>query len=276
MNDQVVLITGGARGIGAAAARAVAARGASVALVGLEGEELERTAAACGERAAAFEADVTDRDALTAAVEAAVGRFGGLDAVVANAGIAQAGPVLHADPAAFERVLEVNLLGVYRTISATLPHLVARRGYMLPVASAAAAVWAPGMGAYNTSKAGVEALARTLSMEVEHLGVAVGCAYFSWIDTDMVRGGDAHPASGGARDKLPGPLRKTYSVQQAGAAVADGIAGRARTVCVPGWYRAILATRTLARAIARPEMVRRGAAEASRPVGAGGVAGMRG
>lgn len=287
MHGNAVLITGGARGIGAAAAREVARRGASVALVGLEGEELERTAASCGPNAAAFEADVTDTDALAAAVEGAVDRFGGLDAVVANAGIAGAGPILHVDPAAFERVIEVNLLGVYRTISATLPHIVERKGYILPVASVAAAIWSPGMAAYNTSKAGVEALARTLGMEVEHLGVAVGCAYFSWIDTDLVRSADTHPATTGVREKLPGPLRKTYSVEEAGAAVADGIVSRAPTVCVPNWYRAILAARVLVRAAGRSQMVARvpemqarfaadvaarGAEAASRPVGPGGEA----
>jgi NAD(P)-dependent dehydrogenase (short-subunit alcohol dehydrogenase family) len=289
VRDEVVLITGAARGIGAAAARAVAARGASVALVGLEGEELRRVAAACGPRAAAFEADVTDAEALDSAVTGALERFGGIDAVVANAGIASAGSILHAEPRAFERVIDVNLLGVYRTMRATLPHLVDRRGYHLTVASVAAAIWSPGLGNYNASKAGVEALTRTLGLEVAHLGVAVGVAYFSWIDTDLVRAADAHPGSTGVRQRLPGPLRTTYPVDEAGEAVARGIERRARTVCVPGWYRGLLAARTLARVLAERPALReareiveaaaadtaaRGAEASSRPVGPGGEAAM--
>jgi NAD(P)-dependent dehydrogenase (short-subunit alcohol dehydrogenase family) len=290
LSGKTVLITGAARGIGAAAARECAGRGASVALVGLEGDELRAVAAACGPEAAAFEADVTDRDALDAAVAGAVERFGGLDAVVANAGIGGGGTVRLADPAAFERVVEVNLLGTFRTLHAALPHVIERRGYLLPVASLAAAAWNPGMAAYNASKAGVEAMARTLGLELAHLGVAVGVAYFSWIDTDLVRGADAHPVSGGMREKLPGPLGRTYPVAATGTAIADGIEGRARTVVVPGWVRAVLAARTLLRplgeAAARrqvPDLERRTEAEiarsgleaTSRPVGPGGEAAMR-
>src|SRR5690349_21947630 len=115
MHGKVVLITGAARGIGAAAARACAARGATLSLVGLERDELEALASELGPQAAAFEADVTDWGALGAAVEETVHRFGGIDAVVANAGIASGGPIAQADIEAFERTIEVNLLGVWRT-----------------------------------------------------------------------------------------------------------------------------------------------------------------
>jgi NAD(P)-dependent dehydrogenase (short-subunit alcohol dehydrogenase family) len=145
------------------------------------------------------------------------------------------------------------------------------------------------MGSYNASKAGVEALARTLHLEVAHLGVVVGVAYFSWIDTDLVRAGDSHPSSAGLRERLPGPLKTTYSVREAGEAIANGVERRARTVCVPPWYRALLATRTLVRALAQRQMLReapdimrraeadvvaRGAEAFSRPVGPGGEAAM--
>ncbi len=243
LHGQVVLITGAARGIGAESARRLTAKGAKVALVGLEPEELERTAAACGREAAWFEADVTDVDALEAAVAGTVDRFGGIDHVVANAGVAGVGTVRLIDPASFDRTVEINLLGTWRTVRACLPHVIERRGYVLVVASLTAAVHVPGLAAYAASKAGAEAFANALRVELDHLGVKVGVGYFSWIATDMVAGGDAHPALGFARANLPGPFGKTYPVSLVGDAVADGIERRRRWVTVPNWVRILLALR---------------------------------
>src|SRR6185503_9783372 len=236
VQGKTVLITGGARGIGAETARRLAAKGARVSLVGLEPELLEQVASELGD-AAWFEADVTDRDALESAVEGTVERFGGIDVVMANAGIAGVGTVRGMDPGGWERIIEVNLLGVYRTINVCLPHVIERRGYVLPVASIAAAVHTPGMSAYACSKAAVEALGNSLRGEVAHLGVKVGVAYFSWIDTEMVRGADDNPATQFMRAKLRGPAAKTYPVSEAGEAVAQGVEQRARRVIVPNNFR---------------------------------------
>ena len=286
LNGRSVLITGAARGIGAESARRLASRGARVSLVGLEPEGLERVAAEIGEEAAWFEADVTDPGALEAAVEGTIERFGGIDAVVANAGIAPVGMVRSIEPVAFERTIEINLVGVWRTVRACLPHIIEREGYVLVVASVAAAVHGPGMAPYAAAKAGAEAFADSLRIEVAHLGVDVGVGYFSWIDTEMVAGADRHPAFGFARARLRGPFGKTYPVSNAGDAVADGIERRRRWVAVPGWVRAILLLRGLAFPIFdrtgrenAPEMdrafeqdVRERGVEASAPVGAGGEA----
>ena len=139
LRGKTVFITGAARGIGAETARRVAAAGANVALAGLEPEELQRVAAQCGPNAAAFECDVTDWQALERAVEGAVERFGGIDIVMANAGIAPVGMVRSVDPRAFERTLEINLMGVWRTVRTCLPQVIERQGYVLVVASLAAA-----------------------------------------------------------------------------------------------------------------------------------------
>jgi NAD(P)-dependent dehydrogenase (short-subunit alcohol dehydrogenase family) len=286
LSGLTVLITGAARGIGAESARRLAARGANVALVGLEPDELEKVAAEIGQSAAAFEVDVTDRHALGAAVDGTVERFGGIDGVVANAGIGGGGPVRHADPDAFERVLEVNLNGVYRTVHACLPHVVERRGYVLVVASLAAMLHSPGMAPYNMSKAGAEAFGNTLRAEVKHLGVDVGVGYFSWIDTELVRAADRHPVFGARRAKLPGFARKTYPVSAVGDAVVDGFEHRRRMVVVPGWVRALSLLRGLAVPLVERQAMKDAAeldsafardvsergAEASRPVGAGGEA----
>jgi NAD(P)-dependent dehydrogenase (short-subunit alcohol dehydrogenase family) len=287
LSGQVVFITGAARGIGAAAAKQLAARGAKVALVGLEPDELAKVAAECGSDAAWFEADVTDTAAIEAAVQGAVERFGGIDVLIANAGIATGGSVLSIDPAAWERVVEVNLLGSWRTVRAALPHVVERRGYVLQVASVAAIAHAPFMSAYCASKAGVEAFADSLRIEVAHLGVEVGVAYFSWIDTDMVRGADARPGIGTMRKGISGPAGKTYPLSDVADAVAQGVERRARHVTVPGWIRALLALRGVAGPLTEREgrkhvpaveremreaIEREGAAAATAPVGAGGAA----
>jgi NAD(P)-dependent dehydrogenase (short-subunit alcohol dehydrogenase family) len=284
---KTVLITGAARGLGAETARRVSARGANVALVGLEPEELERVAAQCGRNAAWFECDVTENDALQRAVEGAVERFGGIDVVMANAGIAPMGMVRSTDPMAFERTIEINLIGVWRTVRACLPHVVERRGYVLVIASMAAPLHAPGMAAYAASKAGAEAFADSLRSEVKHLGVDVGVGYFGFIDTDMVRGADAHPAIGKLREAAGGPLSKTYPLSKAGRALADGIERRRRWVVVPTYARAMIVLRSVLQPLVEREsqkmapeadelfladIAERGAAAASTGVGPGGAA----
>jgi NAD(P)-dependent dehydrogenase (short-subunit alcohol dehydrogenase family) len=284
VQGKTVLITGAARGIGAETARRLAARGARLSLVGLEPGLLEQVAAECGD-AACFEADVTDRDALDAAVEGTLERFGGIDVVMANAGIAGIGTLRGMDPAGWERIIEVNLLGVYRTIHACLPHVIDRRGYVLGTASLAAAVHTPGMSAYSATKAAVEAMCDSLRGEIKHLGVDVGVAYYTWIDTEMVRGADTHPAAQLMRSKLKGPAGKTYSVEDAGEATAAGIEARARRIVVPRGFKALLvgrmpmawvtekiAGRDTEEFIRLMETESERGAEASTAVGAGGAA----
>jgi len=241
---RTVLITGGARGIGAESARQLRARGAKLALAGLEPELLEQRAAELGGDTIFFEANVSEPDELQAAVDGTVERFGGIDVVIANAGIAGSGPVATMDPDAFDRIIEVNLLGVVRTVRAALPHITARGGYVLPVASLAAALHAPMMSAYSASKAGVEAFADSLRAEVAHTGTKVGCAYFSFIDTDMVRRSFERPSAQKAREQLRGPL-KPPPVSVAGAAIVRGVERRARFVYAPRWVLGALLLRTV-------------------------------
>ncbi len=250
---KVVLITGAARGIGAEVATRLAREGARVALVGLEADQLHQVAEACGGRA--WEADVTDWQALETAVANVVDHYGGIDVVVANAGVAATGFIRSMDTKAFERVIEVNLLGVWRTVRACLPHLIASRGYCLVVSSLAAIVHIPGNAAYSAAKAGCEAFADSLRAEVRHLGVDVGTAYFSWIATDMVNSADEHPVFGPLRTGMPGLAAKKYPVAAVGKAVVKGITRRARAVHVPGWVGALKLVRALT-----PRIVERQAA----------------
>ncbi|ORW92861.1 short-chain dehydrogenase [Mycobacterium sp. IEC1808] len=237
LHGKVVFITGGARGIGAEVARRLRDKGARLVLTDLDKAELAAVAAELGEeRVLTAVADVRDLAAMQAAAAKAVERFGGIDVVVANAGIASYGSLLHVDPEAVKRVLDVNLLGVFHTVRATLPAVIDRRGYMLVVSSLAAYAAAPGLAPYNATKAGNEILANALRLEVANLGVSVGSAHMSWIDTALVRDSKADiPAFGEMIAKLPWPLNKTTTVDECADALVKGIEGRRRRVFCPPW-----------------------------------------
>ena len=243
---RVVLVTGAARGIGAATARAAAARGARLALVGLEPERLAALAAELGGEHAWFECDVTDQVGLDQAVAGTVDQLGGIDVVVANAGIANLGTVAVSPAGALARTIEVNLIGVVRTVSATLPYVSARRGHYLLVSSAAAFAALPGMAAYSASKAGVEQFGNALRIEVAHKGVTVGTAHPSWTETDLVRDAmQALPSFRRALGRLPWPLGKVMPVEVCARALIDGIERRRRRVYVPRAVGAVQALRSL-------------------------------
>ena len=234
----VVMVTGAARGIGAATARVLAARGATLSLVGLEPDLLAALAAELGPQHTWHHADVRDSAALADAVAATVAASGGIDVVMANAGVANYGTVRVSEPEDFARTIDINLTGVYRTVHAALPHVIARRGYVLVLASAASFPPLPGMAAYAASKAGAESLANALRLEVAHLGVDVGCAHPSWIDTDLVRDAERDlQAFRTMRSRLPWPVNTTTDVQTCALRMADAIERRATRLFVPRGVR---------------------------------------
>ncbi len=238
MHDKVVFITGGARGIGAEVAQRLRNKGAKLVLTDLDEATLATLAGQLGgdEHVLTAVADVRDLPAMEAAAAKAVERFGGIDVVVASAGIASYGSVLQVDPEVLKRVLDVNLLGVFHTVRATLPAVIDRRGYVLIVSSLAAFAASPGMAPYDMSKAGNEHLANALRLEVAHLGVSVGSAHMSWIDTAMVRDSKADlPAFGKLLAAVPWPLNMTTSVDKCASAFVRGIEGRKSHVYCPRW-----------------------------------------
>jgi NAD(P)-dependent dehydrogenase (short-subunit alcohol dehydrogenase family) len=241
-----VLVTGAARGIGAALAERLAAQGARLALVGLEPEVMAQVAERCGEGTFVAECDVSDREQVFKAVDAAAEALGGLDVVVANAGIATGGPLRLQEMRLWERVIEINLLGVMYTDRAALPHLERSRGYLLNIASSAAALRAPGLSAYCAAKAGVEALSDCLRMEMLPRGVDVGVAYFLFLDTDMVRDAERElPGGERSRRRVPGPFARTYPLGPAVDEVVAAIAERRRRVAYPKWFLKLLPVRQL-------------------------------
>jgi short-subunit dehydrogenase len=246
ISDKVVLITGPARGIGAELARMLAARGAYLSLVGLEPDRLAALARELGDRHVWFECDVTDQAALERAVSGTVEALGSIDIVVANAGIVSNNTVAATPVEALVRTIEVNLCGVVRTVSATLPHVTHARGYYLLVSSAAALAPLPGISAYAAAKSGVEQFGNVLRLEVAHKGVSVGVAHPAWIDTDMVR--DAQHDLKSFDDMLatlPWPFNSITPVETCAAAFVKAIERRKRKVYVPGALAPIAALRYL-------------------------------
>lgn len=246
LDGKVFFITGGARGIGAAVAAEAASRGARVSLSGLEPDELEARAAELGPSHAHFEADVTDLDSVQEAVDGTIERFGRIDLVLANAGIAAYGTVEKGDPEAFFRTIDINLNGVYRTVYATLPHLLESRGWVGIIGSLASYVPLPGSASYNASKAGVELFTRALRAEVGFRGVTAASIHPSWIDTDMVRD-SARDLAGfrEMRSRLVWPVKATTSVEECARLIVDGAESRQDRIFVPKSSRLLFWLRNL-------------------------------
>ncbi len=237
--NKVVLITGATGGIGTATAKALHARGARVVLTGRRREVLDALVLELGgDRTLAMPADVTYRVTLDAVVAAAVERFGGVDVVFANAGTVVDPPATIAtvNEHQFERVIEVDLLGVWRIVRAALPQIIARRGHVLLTSSIAAYTNGAANAAYAISKAGVEQLGRALRAELAPHGATAGVLYPGWTDTPIIKaafGGNAI-ATEMLRRAYPRSLRTPISPEHVAAATVRGIERRSARVIAPG------------------------------------------
>jgi NAD(P)-dependent dehydrogenase (short-subunit alcohol dehydrogenase family) len=184
---QVVLVTGAASGIGRATVARLAASGAAVALVDRDAERLA-SAVPAGARAISIVADVAREDDVRDAVARAVEELGGLGGLVTAAGIfdpAERRPVAEVEVATFVRTLAVNLTGTFLAVKYALPHLAARGGAIVTIASTAA-LRAHGFGAgYTASKGGVVALTRLVAAQYAGQGVRANCVCPGLTETGM-------------------------------------------------------------------------------------------
>ena len=247
LNGKVALVTGAARGIGFETARQLHLRGGSVAVLDLDAEQAREAAERIGPRAIGIGADVTDQGAMMGAVAEVVEQLGGLDVAVANAGIAQSqfATARGISGEEWERVFEVDLLGVWRTVRAALPQIVERRGQMVVVSSVYAFANGFGNSPYAVAKSGVESLGRSLRVELAPHGASATVAYFGWVDTKLVQDAFAQPDADRVRELSPEFLLKRITPDEAAAGILRGIEERAPRVFVPKWWRYVSAFRGL-------------------------------
>jgi NAD(P)-dependent dehydrogenase (short-subunit alcohol dehydrogenase family) len=247
LNGKVALVTGAARGIGFETARQLHLRGGSIAVLDLDAEQAREAAEHIGPRAIGIGADVTDQGAMMGAVAEVVEQLGGLDVAVANAGIAQSrfATARGISGEEWERVFEVDLLGVWRTVRAALPQIVERRGQMVVVSSVYAFANGFGNSPYAVAKSGVESLGRSLRVELAPHGASATVAYFGWVDTKLVQDAFAQPDAERVRELSPEFLLKRITPDEAAAGLVRGIEERVPRVFVPKWWRYVSAFRGL-------------------------------
>ncbi|WP_052059171.1 SDR family NAD(P)-dependent oxidoreductase [Rhodococcoides fascians] len=242
---KVVVITGGAGGLGSASAALCAERGAVVVLLDRDEEALARAAQDIRRRVGTYVLDVTDADACTRVIDNVVAVYGRVDIVWANAGVSVFGPVDLLPDDAWKRVLDVNLVGAHNIVRAALPALLRSRGYVAMTCSWASFAHQPGHSAYAAAKAGLEAFANSLRLELAGTGVDVGSLHPGWIDTTMVTGKlQGQPAFAALLDALPGPFGSVATTASITPHLVDALERRAARMIYPrvGW--ALLLTRS--------------------------------
>lgn len=239
LKDRVVLVTGAGSGIGAATAKELLQFGAVPVLMDCDEAALRSTLQALNSDLLTINGDVSSARDCTEAVSRALERHGRLDIVWANAGIAAFGPLLYTDPVAWQRCIEVNVLGVFNTITAALPAVVEQKGYVLVSASVSSFAHPPGVSAYAASKSAVEAMCNSWRIELASHGVAVGVIHASWVKTALMDEGGLHPGFRRLRQTMPWPMGKEFTPPQAARSIVAGIQRRARQIWVPGWVRCL-------------------------------------
>ena len=180
---RAVLVTGGGTGIGAATARMLAAAGHQVAVCGRRAAALRAVAAETG--ALDIACDIANAHQVSRLIASVMAEFDGLDGLVLNAGIMAQGGVSELTPEDFSAMVSVNLTGAFLVAREALPHLIARHGAIVSVASVAALRAASGMGGYAATKAGLTMLTQSLAVDHAHQGLRANVVCPGWTVTEM-------------------------------------------------------------------------------------------
>jgi NADP-dependent 3-hydroxy acid dehydrogenase YdfG len=189
IEGRVVAITGAARGIGLATAKALRRRGAKVVLGDIDATALQAAVAELGTEAAAVPVDITDEHSFAAFLAVAQERFGPLDVLINNAGIMPIGPFLNESATLSKRVLEINVAGPMNGMRAALPGMLAREhGHIVNVASIAGTAPVPGGLSYAASKAAVISMTESARVEFAGTGVSFTCVLPSFTNTELIAG----------------------------------------------------------------------------------------
>ncbi|MEU1577515.1 SDR family NAD(P)-dependent oxidoreductase [Streptomyces collinus] len=248
LDGKVVIITGGTGGLGSATARALIARGARVGIVDLHPKTPEIATRMSPSCAVGVTTDVRDPDALQDAVALVCERFGRVDIAIANAGIMGRGSTFRTMPApAAERVLAVNINGAINTVNAAMKQIVANQGQIVLISSVFAFLNGTGAIPYAMSKAAVEQLGRGLRVELAQHGASATIAYFSLIQTDMIRHGvDEDPTVAELLSRTaPRPLLKRIEPDEAAHAITHALEHRSPRVIRPARWTPLSVLRGL-------------------------------
>jgi len=219
--------------------------GGTPVLVDCDAVPLAQIASRCGPETLHWVADVTDLQDMQEVVAKTISKTGRIDIVFANAGVAAFGPVAYIDPVAWKRCLEVNVFGVFNTIRAALPCVMAQKGYVLINASSSSFAHPPVMSAYAASKSAVEAMGNSLRIEMAAHAVGVGVVHAGWVRTPLVTEGALHPGFVRLRATMPGPLNSETSPEETARIIVQGMLQRKRRIWVPGWLKILFALRAL-------------------------------
>jgi meso-butanediol dehydrogenase/(S,S)-butanediol dehydrogenase/diacetyl reductase len=217
---RVALVTGGGTGIGAAVARRLASDGYSVALTGRRPGPIEDVAGEVDGLAITADAGVP-ADAERAVAET-VDRFGGLDALVLNAGIGGEGSLTDLAPETFDDVLRVNVTGAFLIARAAIPHLLERRGAIVSISSVSGLRAAPASLAYCASKAALAMLTQCIALDHGPDGVRANCICPGWVRTPMA---DSELDALGLDSREDAYARATKDVPLRRASAPEEIAG---------------------------------------------------
>jgi short-subunit dehydrogenase len=254
LDGAVALVTGASRGIGAATARALSRQGAAVGLVARDAADLDGVAAGLAGPCAVAPADVTDRAAVTAAVERIAGELGPVGILVNNAGAGAYASILEESPERFEELMALNYLGTVHATLAVLPSMAARRrGHIVNVASVAGRLGAPFEAAYSASKFAVVGFSESLAAEMAPFGVSCSLVEPGPVATSFT---DARGVP--FQRRFPRPLRSEAVADAVVAAIEHDRFEQVR----PRWLRVGVLTRAVAPGLYRRGLVKNTAKEA--------------